>query len=323
MKEDIHKIPKIELHMHIDGSLPLNLVSRMTNKKEIKLRKELCADKENRSLTDYLEKFELPVSLMQSKPALKMIGEAIVDKLENENVIYAELRFAPMKHTTAGLFYEEIIESLLEGLRTNKKVKTNLILCMMRGAKLIDNIKTIHVAEKYLGKGVCAVDLAGDESKYPLENYLMLFDIAKQKGIPFTIHAGESGSASEVRKAIKVGAKRIGHGINAVNDKEVIELLKKENVLLEVCPTSNIGTIPNMTYSSHPIKKLFEEGVKVSINTDNRTTSDTTLTEEYIHMKSIGFTLQDIKDMNKVALEYAFISDKEKEDLKKRLENKI
>lgn len=319
MKEDIHKIPKIELHMHIDGSIPLDLVSKMTGFKEIKLKKVMCVDKENKSLTEYLRKFKLPISLMQTKESLKSIAKDIVDKLALENVVYAELRFAPMYHTTSGLFYDEIVASILEGLNENKKVKTNLILCMMRGAKTIDNIKTILTAEKFLNKGVCAIDLAGDESKYPIDDYLILFDIAKQKGIPFTIHAGETGSYEEIKKAVKIGAKRIGHGISAILDENTINLLKKENVLLEVCPTSNTNTLANLTYSNHPVKKLFDKGVKVSINTDNRTVSDTTLTEEYIHLKSMGFTISDIKKMNKDALNSAFISNKEKEELLKKL----
>ena len=151
-----------------------------------------------------------------------------------------------------------------------------------------------------------------------------LFSLAKEKNIPFTIHAGENGSASEVEKAIKVGAKRIGHGIHSISDLKVLDLIQEKDVLLEICPTSNVQTNAVDIYANHPIKKLYQHHIALSINTDNRTVSNISLTEEYQKLyKTFSFLLNDYQEMNKKAILHSFLSDEEKEELLKKLVNNI
>ena len=229
-----------------------------------------------------------------------------------------------MFHTKNGLTYEEIIDSVLLGLNANPNIKTNLILCMMRGFSKEDNLKTIEIAKKYLGKGVCALDLAGDENKYPLDEYIDLFEIAKKNKIPFTIHAGENGDAHEVKKAINCGAKRIGHGIHAIESEEVIKLIKEKNILLEVCPTSNVQTNAISKYENHPLKELYKKNILVSLNTDNSTVSNISLNEEYLKTwKYFQFNLKDYYKMNIDAINASFITNKEKKDLLKKINDFI
>lgn len=310
---------KIELHIHLDGSVEIDTIKKITNMTESEIKNKLIAKDKCNNLSEYLEKFELPIKCMQTKENLKLIAKELVDYLEKENVIYAEIRFAPMFHTNMGLKYEEIIDSVLEGLKTNNKVKTNLILCMMRGAKKIDNIHTIEVCEKYLNKGVCALDLAGAEDKYPLSDYINLFEIAKRKNIPFTIHAGENGNYNEVLLAIKLGAKRIGHGIHAIDDENTLNILKEKNILLEICPTSNVQTNSVDKFENHPIYKLYKKNVKVCINTDNKTVSNITLTEEYNKILD-NFNLKEIDliNMNINAINASFLSSEEKQEILKK-----
>ena len=279
MKE---KLKKIELHLHLDGSISLELASVLSGLSIEELKPKMIAPDKCENLSEYLIKFDFPISLMQTKENLKLIAKELANRLEKQNVIYAEIRFAPMFHTKEGLTYEEIINAVLEGLNSNNNIKTNLVLCMMRGFSKEENLKTIAIAEKYLTKGVCAIDLAGAEDKYPLDEYLELFEIASSKGIPFTIHAGENGEADEVKKAIDVGAKRIGHGIHSIDSIEVLNLIKEKNILLEICPTSNVQTNSVDKYKNHPIKKLYDLGIPLCINTDNSTVSNISLTEEYI-----------------------------------------
>ena len=223
-----------------------------------------------------------------------------------------------MFHTKKGLTYEEIVESVLKGLKSKPKIKTNLILCMMRGFPKENNLKTIEVAEKYLNKGVCAIDLAGAEDKYPLKDYVELFEIVKEKQIPYIIHAGENGDAKEVELAINLGAKRIGHGIHSIEDEKVLNLIKEKNILLEICPTSNVQTNSVDTYQNHPIKKLYDLNIPISINTDNSTVSNITLTEEYIKLSNyFNFTLSDYKEMNKNAIKHSFLTKEEQDELLK------
>lgn len=313
--EKLKKLPKVELHLHLDGSIPLEVASKLSGLPKDKLKEKMIAPDKCHNLSEYLTKFDFPIELMQTKENLTLISKSLADYLESENVIYAEIRFAPMFHTNKGLTYEEVIEVVLEGLK-NSKVKTNLILCMMRGLPKENNLKTIEVAEKYLNRGVCAIDLAGAEDKYPLAEYLELFEIAKTKNIPFTIHAGENGSATEVEKAVKVGAKRIGHGIHAIDSIDVLKILKNNDILLEICPTSNVQTNSVDIYDNHPIKKLYLSDIAISINTDNKTVSNITLTEEYLKLYNrFNFNLDDFNIMNKNAIKHAFITEEEKEEL--------
>ena len=169
----------------------------------------------------------------------------------------------------------------------------------MRGASYSDNLKTIEVAEKYLNKGVVALDLAGDEKHFKTKDYEELFKIAKEKNIPFTIHAGEADDASSVLDAISFGAKRIGHGIRIIDDNYATSEVIKNNVTLEVCPTSNFQTKVIDSYKNHPIKKLYEKGVLITVSTDNNTVSNVSLSNEYERLKScFDFTDKDLLTFN-------------------------
>ena len=322
MINEIKKLKKIELHLHLDGSISLNVASKLSNLSIQKCKEEMIADLVCHDLSDYLTKFKLPISLMQTKENLKLIASDLVNRLEKENVVYAEIRFAPMFHTSGDLTMEEVIEAVLEGLKENKKVKTNLILCLMRGINKEDNLKTIEVASKYLNKGVCALDLAGDEKKFKLSEYKDLFLLAKSKNIPFTIHAGEV-DAEDISIALELGVKRLGHGVKCIDNKKLIKEIKNKNILLEVCPTSNIQTKAFKNYQSHPIYKLYKENINVSINTDNMTVSNIDLNQEYLNLINyLKFTIDDLKKINLNTINYTFLSNKEKIELLKILKEK-
>lgn len=313
--KSIDELYKVELHLHLDGSIPLSVASSLSGLSLEEVKTKMIATDKCENLSEYLTKFDLPISIMQSRENLIRVSQEVVKYLESQNVIYAEVRFAPMFHTKEGLSYEEVVESVLEGLKSDK-VKTNLILCMMRGMDRESNIKTIEVVEKYLGKGVCGIDLAGAEDRYPLDEYLELFDIVKEKRIPFTIHSGENGSYEEVKKAIKIGAKRIGHGIHAIDDNETIELIKVNNVLLEVCPTSNVQTNAVDEYIYHPINVLYAKDVRLNVNTDNTTVSNISLNEEYNKLYEVfRFCEEDFNKMNIMAIENSFMMEEEKSEL--------
>ena len=279
----------------------------------------MVAQNKCHDLGEYLTKFDFPISLMQTKENLTIIAKDLVDRLERNNVIYAEIRFAPILHTKNGLTYEEVIEAVIKGLRKNKNVKTNLILCLLRGKEKKENLKTIEVASKYLGKGVCALDLAGDEKRYKLTEYLDLFKIIKDKNIPFTIPAGEV-DYEDIPVAINLGAKRLGHGVKAIDSPELIKLIKEKNILLEICPTSNIQTNAFLTYKEHPILKLYKDNINISINTDNMTVSNIDLNKEYLNLvNTFNFSLEDFRKINKNAVNYAFLSSLEKIELLEKL----
>ena len=319
--EEIKKLPKIELHLHLDGSVNTKLAGKILGKTEEEVKNKMIAEKVN-NLEEYLEKFDLPISIMQTKENLIKISKQLAIDLKKDNIIYSEIRFAPTFHTKKGLTQEQVVDSVLEGLNSIKEVKTNLILCLMRGTPYEENLKTILTAQKYLNNGVVGIDLAGAENLYPNFLYKKLIKKAKKLNIPITIHAGEASNYKSVVSALKLGAVRIGHGIKTIDNDRLINRLVKEKIILEVCPTSNLQTKIIKTYDKHPIKKLYDKKVLVTINTDNSTVSNITLSEEYEKLhKTFNFTKSDFKQMNINAINGAFISEKEKLKLKEIIEN--
>ncbi len=304
----LREIPKVELHVHLDGSVRYETLKEFKN---ISKEDVMCNNCKN--LEEYLTKFNLPIEIMQSKEMLTRVAKELVEDLKKDNVIYAEVRFAPILHTKH-LSLEEVVESVLEGLR-DKDLKVNLILCMMRNSSFIENKKIIDLTYKYLNKGVVGIDLAGDEKKYKTSSFKNLFDIINDINIPFTIHAGEADGIDSILSAINFNTKRIGHGVRCIEDDKVINLIKEKNITLEICPTSNVDT--NICeYINHPIRKLYDKGVLVTINTDNRTVSNITLTREYEKLsKCFDFKIDDFNKMNINAIKASFLSNDEKEKL--------
>ena len=317
MNNELLKMPKVELHMHLDGSIPIKTLEELSglSYEEVFSKAVSINDRE---LTDYLKRFDFINEYLQTKDNLELASFSLGEELEKENVIYAEVRFAPLLHTQKGLTPEEVIEAVKKGF-SKCSVKTNLILCMIRGMDDAFNRKVIELAKKYLNNGVVAIDLAGDEKNYPFTLYQDLFKECINLGIPVTIHAGEVLKRDV--KSVLSYTKRIGHGIKIQNDDELTKLVKDNNILLEVCPNSNLDTNNARDYSHHPVKKIYDMGVKVSINTDNRLVSNITLTEEYNSLiKYLGFTINDLYQMNINAIDYAFITEEEKQELKEKLQ---
>ena len=296
-------IKKIELHLHLDGSIREETANEVLGKKCNLKAKDKCED-----LNEYLEKFEIPSIILQTKENLERVAYELALDLKKDNVIYAEIRFAPLKHLNGGLSLDEVITSVLNGL-SKVDIETNLILCMMRNDSFNDNKKVIDLAHKY----GFAIDLAGAEAIYKTKDFKELFKYAKSINVPFTIHAGEADGYESIKAAIDFGASRLGHGIKIIDYPDLINEAKEKGITLEVCPTSNVQTNAVNILKDHPIKKLYDMNVNVCINTDNRTVSNITLEDEYNKLKeTFNFTNEDFLKMNLMAIEASFAQDKEK-----------
>lgn len=313
---------KIELHCHLDGSLNLNFVEEMLREEGIylereKLEKELSVSEDCTSLTEYLEKFALPLRCLQTKEGLRRASYELVCDVAKEDVKYIEVRFAPMLSREKGLTCEEVIASVVEGLQKGQEecgVYASAIVCAMRHHSLEQNMEMLKAARPFVGKGVCALDLAGDESAFPTELFRPLFEQAKKWEIPFTIHSGECGSVDNVREAIALGAKRLGHGIALEKSKELRELCKTNKIGIEMCPTSNLQTKAVEGIEKYPLEQFVKEGLLVSIHTDNRTVSKTTLEKEQTY-----FSEDVIRICMRNAIETAFTTEEVKQELKEHL----
>jgi adenosine deaminase len=314
----------IELHMHLDGSLSIDNCKKLAelqniNITEEEIRNKMVVSKGCHDLNEFLTKFDFPLSLLQTKEGITNAVKNLEEELVEQGIIYAEIRFAPQLHVRKGLTVEEVVNAAIEGLKLSS-LKSNLILCCMRGNNHEENIETVKLAKKYLGKGVCAIDLAGAEGLYPTSDYEEIFELANELGIPFTIHAGEADGPSSVYEAVRFGAKRIGHGVRSIEDLELIKILKEKNITLEICPTSNIYTGIYDKISDIPIKEFIDNGVKITINTDDPVICNTTLKNELTLVKDV-FNLTD-KEMIKLqlnAINASFASKEVKEEIIERI----
>ncbi len=310
-----------ELHLHLDGSLRPKTVWELGKEQNIdlgakdieELKFMMEVPNDCKTLHECLERFDLPLKVLQTADAIERVSYEIVEDLSKLGIDYAEVRFAPQLSINKGLTQSEVVEAAIKGVKRGMKdfptIKCGLILCCMRGENIQDkNLETIEVAKKYLGDIVCAVDLAGAESLYSTEIFETVFKKANEYNLPRTIHAGEAAGADSIRKALSYGTKRLGHGVNAIYDKELMKELIDNEVTLEVCVTSNYQTKVVQSIEEHPVKKLFDAGVRVTVNSDNMTVSSTNIHKEIKILKErLGFTDEDIKKMQEYAEEARFL----------------
>lgn len=322
MNKEIEKMPKVVLHLHLDGSLRPETVAEWLGEEVEEVKQKLMVDKDCRDLNEYLEKFDLPGKVLQTKENIERTTYELFEDLSKQNVIYAEVRFAPSKHLAGGLSYGEVVEAAIQGMNRAKGefgIDGNLILCCMRGDNnKEENLKTVKVAKEYLGKGVCALDLAGAEALFKTENFEDIFKLARENNIPFTIHAGEADGPKSIKKALEFGAKRIGHGVRCIEDKDLMGRLAQEGIALEVCPISNLQT--QAIQGKHPIEELYRKGISVTVNTDNNTVSNTDIFAEYEWiLENTNLTTDDLINMNLNAARKIFADSQRKVQLVQKI----
>lgn len=323
-------LPKIELHCHLDGSLRPETIIDIAKREGISLpsldmdeiQRELVAPLECESLDEYLEKFAIPNLVMQSKENLRRITFELFEDAARENVKYMEVRFAPLLHTAAGLDVEEIIQSILDGLKDAEKqydIKGNLILSCMRTMSAERAFEVVEKGKKFLGEGVVAIDLCASEEEGFCGEFVEPIALAREYGYRVTIHAGETGVGKNVLEAVELlGAERIGHGVFIKDCDEAYNIVKEKDVVLEMCPTSNVQTKAVNQFSEHPIYQFHKDGIKVTVNTDNRTVSDTTMANEcHIVFKEFNLSENDYKQIYINSVEASFADSETKEILKK------
>lgn len=311
----------IELHLHLDGSLRPETVWELAKEQNIKLpantvdevRDQMQVPEDCRTLEEYLTRFDLPLLVLQTREALERAAFELTEDLAKEGVTYAEIRFAPQLSIKGGMTQEQAVEAAIEGVKRGMEkypsIRVGLILCCMRGEDNEEwNLQTVEAAKKYLGDVVCAVDIAGAESLYPTERFAPVFEKVREYGLPSTIHAGEAAGPESMKTALAFGAKRIGHGVAAVEDPELVRRLIEEQITLEVCVTSNYQTKVVPSIEAHPIRRLFNAGVRVTVNSDNRTVSNTNVRKELDILRNVfGFKEQEIEKMEEYAWEARFL----------------
>lgn len=320
----------IDLHLHLDGAITAEAAMELAEvqgislpaKTEKELEKLISVPEGGESLNDFLRCFELPLSLLQTKEGIRRAVRLVLEEQKREGVIYAEIRFSPQLHTRKGLSQEEVLRAALEGLQ-DALIPANLILACMRGAdNQKENEENLELARRFLTKdgGVTAVDLAGAEALFPTRDYLELFRRARESGIPMTIHAGEADGEDSVRAALEMGAVRIGHGVRARKNPEILEEIRSKGITLEMCPTSNRYTRSLENMEDYPLLMYLEKGIRVTVNTDDPAIEGTTISREFRFLKEhFGLTAEQEQSILRNAAEAAFTSDERKHSLYKNI----
>jgi len=325
----LYALPKVDLHRHLEGSLRLETLAEIAREHGIdlpsynieQLRPYVQFTDEEPDFHRFLEKFKLLKRFYTTREAVKRVAyEAVIDAAD-DNVKYLELRFNPAALAHAQNYpLHEVTELVLEAVKQAQAetgIWVRLICTAVRHESYELASQVIEVAIAYRDQGIVGVDLAGDEVHYPAAPFAPLFKRAAEHGLGITIHAGEAGRAANVREAVEVlHAQRIGHGISAIEDSSVVQLLRQHDVTLEVCPTSNLQTGAVDNFGLHPLRDLYVLGVKVTINTDDPSVSDTTLTDEYmVAMLGLGVSLRDLRRCTRNSIHAAFLPPAERQQL--------
>ena len=318
--------PKIELHLHLDCSLSYGVVQRLdpavTGEE---YRRSFIAPAKCTDLADYISRAVKGVELMQTEEQLRLVTLDLFQQLQKDNVIYAEIRFAPLQHLQKGLTPAEVVQAVdaavAEGIRETG-VEARIILCTLRHYSEAQSLETVRLVEQFRGTQVVGFDIAADEAGFPIDNHLAAFHYANEKGLPCTAHAGEAKGAESVWETLQhFHPQRIGHGVRSTEDENLLQFLKEKTIHLEVCPTSNIQTAVYDRIENHTADKLYNSGVSLSINTDARTISDVTLASEYTTLEQVfGWTKEHFRRCNLEAINHAFVSDDVKQKLRSRIE---
>ena len=318
-------LPKIELHLHLDCSLSYKVVQQINpaisyeEYKDSFIAPPKCTD-----LADYISRAVKGFELMQTKEQLRLVTLDLFEQLLADNVIYAEMRFAPLQHVYKGLTAKEVVQTVndaaAEGIRITG-VQAGIILCTLRHYSAAQSMETVRLAEQFKGTHVVGFDIAADEAGFPVDNHVKAFQFAKAHHIHCTAHAGEAKGAESVWETLQhLHPSRIGHGVRSAEDEKLLQFLKKENIHLEVCPSSNIQVNVFDTIEDHPADKIYKSGVSMSINTDARTITPVTLTHEYnLLTKIFNWKKEHFLKCNLEAIRHSFATTALKDQLREKI----
>ena len=307
-RDDLLALPKVDLHVHLDGSLRLETLLELAENQGVDLpesdpealKKHLHLGQRCKDLNQYLEAFAYTTAVMQDETSLERIAYELVEDCAGENIRYFEVRFAPNLHINKGLSLQAVMDSVLAGLKRGEEdfgVVSGLIVCGIRNMSPEISYRLARLTASYKGRGVVGFDLAGAEFSNPAKYHIKAFYYIVNHNINCTVHAGEAFGAESIHQAIHYNhAHRIGHGTRLYEDDDLADYVNDHRIPLEVCLKSNVQTGAVENIESHPFPRFLQRGIRVTLNTDNRLITDTTITDELLLAhESFGFSLLDLK----------------------------
>ncbi len=315
----LRRLPKAELHCHLDGSLRPETLLELAREYRTPLPRDDAESLRDfmrvddaRSLEDYLAKFDVTLGVLQTADALERAAYELAVDAGRDGVRYIEVRFAPVLNVRGGLSPGEAVEAPLRGLERAAReggATGRIIVCALRHLSPDVSLELAHLAVAYRTRGVVGFDLAGGELGNPASLHARAFEYAQAHDLACTCHAGEGADASSVREAIhRCGAHRIGHATRLIEDEALTQYVNDRRIPLEICLTSNVQTRAVVSYEAHPLRRYFDRGLNVVLNTDNRLMSGTTLTDEYLHAaRSLDFTFDELARVARNGFASAFV----------------
>jgi adenosine deaminase len=324
---DFSSLPKIELHCHLDGCVQVETAREIAGRREVPLpasiSDELIAPPLCDDLADYIRRIDFALSVMQHEEDLARVAEELVETWAADGVVYGEARFAPQLHLRKGLSMQQVLNAVHAGLSTGRKrhgVEFGVIVCCLRHQSEEQSLEVARFAVKNMDK-VCAIDLSGDEKRFDARAHQKAFALAREAGLHRTAHAGEAAGQESVREVLDLlSAERIGHGARVAESSALVNEVVERRIALDMCPTSNVQTRCVESMRAHPITTLLSQGVRVTVSTDARTTSNTTLSAEFeVLTRELGWRRGEFDLCQRNAVEAAFVTDQTRELLAERL----
>ncbi|MEE2830257.1 MAG: adenosine deaminase [Myxococcota bacterium] len=329
--EFLQAIPKADLHCHLDGSLRVDTILDLAKRQGIRLpadshdgiREAVHAGRNCDDLVDYLKAFDITCKVLQTEEALHRVAFELAEDAAAENVRYLEVRYAPILHTVRGLRLDQIVEAVIDGLHAAEQrydIKTGLIICGIRNMTPETSLRVAELAVAFKNRGVVGFDLAGAEYNNPAKLHRDAFYLIRNNNINVTIHAGEAYGPESIHQAIHhCGSHRIGHGTRLKENGDLLNFVNDHRIPLEICLKSNIQTRAVPSLASHPFRFYLDLGLRVTLNTDNRLITDTTVSEEYLlAQQQWDLGLDEIRWIMVNGFKSAFLPFREKKHLLRR-----
>ncbi len=334
-RELLRRLPKAELHCHLDGSVrPETMLDLATEfgkpmpASDVEALRSYMRVDDARNLEDYLERFAITLSVMQTESALERIAYELAEDSSRDGVRYIEVRYAPVLNVREGLSLEQAVEAPLRGLARAEAalgIKGRVIVTAIRNMAPSVSQELAELAVAYRHRGVVGFDLAGGEVGHPAKAHRAAFEYARSHDLSCTCHAGEGDGPDSVRQAVHIcGAHRVGHATRLIEDASLTDYCNDHRIALEICLTSNVQTHAADSYASHPFREYFNRGLNVVLNTDNRLMSDVTLTDEYVHAAdSLAFGFDELARVAVNGFESCFLPHEERLLLVAEVEREI
>jgi adenosine deaminase len=335
-EELLHALPKTDLHCHLDGSLRLKTMLELAEQQGVKLpadseaglARAMKIGQRHGSLEEYLKGFEITLSVMQTEDALYRTAYELALDAAEENCKLLEVRYAPVLHLQKGLKPTMVVESVLEGLRAAQRetgILAGVLVCGIRNMSPDTSLRLAELSVAYKNRGVLGFDLAGAEHGNPAKDHQEAFQLILNNNINCTVHAGEAYGPPSIAQALHYcGAHRIGHGVRLREDGDLLNYVNDHRIPIECCPSSNVQTGAVTDMASHPFKFYLDFGLRVTINTDNRLITDTTVTKELVHMaRQFNLTVNDIRNVLVAGFKSAFLTFHDRAQLVRRVQNEM